>query len=101
MIEGALQPTEFFVGEDADLVVQLTNTGPGTCTHIFFTLTLPSEIMLLDGQDEIEVRRLEQGRTETRTLRVRALSTARCRVMSSNFSYRDRYGSTRRDNDFR
>ena len=56
MIEVTLQPTELFVGEDADLVVQLTNTGPGTCTHIIFTLTLPSEIMLLHGQDEIEVR---------------------------------------------
>jgi len=101
MIEVTLQPTELFVGEAADLVVQLTNTGPGTCTHIIFKLTLPGEIMLLHGQDEIEVERLQPGQTEARTLRVRALSAARCRVTSSNFSYRDRYGMTcRRDSDF-
>jgi CHAT domain len=101
MIEVTLGPAELFVGEAADLVVQLSNTGPGTCTHIIFTLTLPGEIMLLQGQDEIEVPRLEPGRAETRTLRVRALSAARCLVTSANFSYRDRYGETRRVTDFR
>ena len=102
MIEVTLQPAELLVGEDADVVVQLANTGPGTCTHIFFTLTLPGEIMLLHGQDEIEVDRLEPGETATSTLRVRPLSAARCRVTSTNFSYRDRYGLTcRRDSDFR
>jgi CHAT domain len=101
MIEVTLQPTELFVGEAADLVVQLTNTSPGTCAHIIFVLTLPSEIMLLRGQDEIVVRRLEPGRTETRTLLVRAIRAARCRFTSTNFSYRDRYGMTcRRDGDF-
>ena len=101
MIEVTLQPTGLLVGEATDLVVQLANTGPGTCTHIIFTLTLPGEIMLLDGPDEIEVQRLEPGQAETRTLRVRALSAARCRVTSTNFSYRDRYGKTcRRDSDF-
>ena len=101
MIEVTLRPTELFVGEAADLVVQLANTGPGACTHIIFTLTLPAEIMLLRGQDKIEVPRLESGQTETRTLRVRALSAVRCRVTSTNFSYRDRYGLTcRRDSDF-
>lgn len=101
MIEVTLEPTELFVGEAADLVVQLTNTGPGTCAHIIFTLTLPSEIMLLRGQNEIEVQRLGPGQTEKRTLRVRAMSAARCRVTSTNFSYRDRYGMTcRRDSEF-
>jgi hypothetical protein len=101
MIEVTLQPTELFVGEAADLIVQLTNTGAGTCTHIIFTLTLPGEIMLLHGQDEIEVQRLEPGQTEMRTLGVRALSAARCQATSANFSYRDRYGTTCRRTDFR
>jgi hypothetical protein len=101
MIEVMLRSAELLVGEDADLVVQLSNTGLGTCTHIFFTLTLPGEIMLVDGQDEIEVERLEPGETATRTLRVRPLSAARCQATSANFSYRDRYGETRRVTDFR
>jgi hypothetical protein len=101
MIEVTLRPAELLVGEDADLVVQLANAGPGTCMHIVFTLTLPDEVMLLRGQDKIEVNHLEPGETETRTLCVRALSAARCWATSANFSYRDRYGETHRVTDFR
>jgi CHAT domain len=100
MIEVTLRPTELLVGEDADLVVQLANTGPGTCMRIIFTLTLPDEIMLLHGQEKIELNHLEPGEAETRTLSVRALRAARCRATSANFSYRDRYGETHRVTDF-
>jgi len=100
MIEVTLRPAELLVGEDADLVVQLANTGPGTCMHIIFRLTLPDEIMLLRGQDKIRVNCLEPGETETHTLCVRALSAARCRATSPNFSYRDHYGETHRVTDF-
>jgi hypothetical protein len=68
MIKVTLVPTRLLVGEAADLIVQLENTEPGTCTQIVFTLTLPHEIMLLHGQERLALDRLEAGETRTRSL---------------------------------
>ena len=101
MIKVTLLPAKLLVGEAADLVVQFENTEPGTCTQIIFTLTLPREIMLLRGQETVELDRLESGETRTHAFRVQPTSAVRCLVTSTNFSYRDRYGAARRVADFR
>jgi hypothetical protein len=100
MIEVTVSPAELVVGEESDLTVHLANTGIGICTQIIFTLTLPSDIMLLSGRNRIELRRLASGETVTRAFRVLPRSTGTCQVTSTNFSYRDRYGATWRIADF-
>jgi hypothetical protein len=101
MITVALAPAELPVGDLADLTVQVANPGPGACTRIIFTLSLPREIMLVHGHARIEVASLEPGKVVTRSFRVRPLRAARCQVTTTNFSYRDQYGRTCRNNDFR
>ena len=101
MITVTLAPAGLTVGDLADLSVQFANRGPGPCTRVIFTLSLPREIRLVHGNPRIELAALEPGETVTRSFQVRPLRAARCQVTTTNFSYRDQYGRTCRDNDFR
>ena len=101
MITVTLAPAELTVGDLADLSVQLANRGPGPCTRVIFTLSLPREIRLVHGNPRIELGALEPGEMVTRSFQVWPLRAARCQVTTTNFSYRDQYGSTCRNNDFR
>ena len=49
MIELSVPLSGLTVGEASLLTVCFTNTGPGLCTQIVFTLSLPPEIVLLDN----------------------------------------------------
>jgi CHAT domain len=100
MIEVTFAPTELVVDEPADLTVRFTNRAAGPCFKVIFTLTLPGEIMLLRGTERIEVSRLEPGESVTRTVQVKPLRAARCRVTSTNFSYRDRFNGVHREDRF-
>ena len=101
MITVTLAPAELTVGDLADLSVQLANRGPGPCTRVIFTLSLPREIRLVHGNPRIELGALEPGEMVTRSFQVWPLRAARCQVTTTNFSYRDQYGSTCRNKDFR
>ncbi len=99
MIELSVPGGGLTVGEAAHLTVCFTNTGPGLCTRIVFTLSLPPEIMLLDNP-KVHLGQLAPGKTETASFRVRPRSAGTFQIRSKNFSYRDRYGVTQRFDDF-
>jgi len=100
VIEVRLSPSRISAGEAADLEVRLTNTGPGTCTNVIFTLRLPAGITRLGGRETTRASQLAPGRSHTSTLSIRADSDGRYLLRSPNFSYRDHLGQPYRDTSF-
>ncbi|MEV0675520.1 CHAT domain-containing protein [Actinosynnema sp. NPDC050436] len=101
MIEVAVAPDRVAAGEPVELTVRLTNADSGPCTHVVLKLELPRQVALLSGTSRIEVARLGAGESVERVLRVRPDEEGRWVVRSGNFSYRDRWGDSRRVVDFR
>ncbi len=99
MIEVAVSPARIPAGV-ADLEIRLTNSGPGVCLNVIFTIRLPVGIMRLRGQDTIRESRLLPGESVTSPLRVRADSAGRYQLTSPNFSYQDHTGQSRRETGF-
>ena len=96
MIQVAVAPQQLEVARPTELAVRLTNAGPGPCTNLVFRLRLPVQIVLLRGDERIEVAELEAGASATRTLRVKPLKVGTWRLTSPNFSYQDPWGHARR-----
>jgi hypothetical protein len=100
MIKITLSPLRIQAGQDTDLAVTLTNVGQGTCRNVVFHLDLPWQIVRLSGDGQIETERLAAGESVSELVRVRAEDIGSWAVHSSNFSYRNRQGSTVRQDDY-
>lgn len=99
MITVTLSPQRIDAGQDTELTLTLTNVGVGTCRNVVFRLDLPWQIVRLSGNGQIEADRLPSGMSVRGSVRVRATDVGTWMVRSSNFSYRDRTGSTVRSPD--
>jgi hypothetical protein len=100
MIEVAVSPVRIPAGAAADVEIRLTNSGPGPCTNIIFTIRLPAGIMRLRGREKIEVSKLAPDQSETSPLRIQADRAGRYQLTSANFSYRDHRGQPHRETGF-
>lgn len=100
MIHVGVSPARIQVGDPEELDISLTNTGPGTCTNVIFTVRLPVELVRLRGRSKIEVDCVLPGKSVTRQLRVRAKKAGRYQLISTNFSYRDHLGRPHRETGF-
>lgn len=100
MIEVTLSPQRLQAGQDTEVTVTLTNVGEGVCRNVVFHLDLPWQIIRLSGNGQIETDRLPAGASVRGSLRVRADDVGSWPVHSSNFSYRNRHGSTVRKDDY-
>lgn len=96
MIQATITPEQLEVDRTAELVVHLTNAGPGVCTNLVFRLGLPVQVVPLRGSDRIEVAQLEPGASATTTLLVKPLKIGTWTITSPNFSYQDPHGHPRR-----
>jgi hypothetical protein len=101
MIEATVAPRKLVVDQPAELAVRLTNTGAGPCTNLVFTLSLPVQIILLRGSNRIEIGQLGGGESATCKVRVRPRVAGTWVLTSTNFSYRDPHGRSRRIDDLR
>lgn len=96
MIDVSLSPTRISADAPTELAITLTNTGNGTCTKVIFTVRLPAGIARLYGREKVEIPLIPPGKSETSTLGIRAQLPGRYRLISTNFSYRDRLGQPHR-----
>jgi hypothetical protein len=94
MIDVAISPTRIRAGTAEELYIRLTNSGPGTCTNIIFTLRLPAGLVRLRGTDRIERSALADGESVSSSIQVKAGKAGRYRLTSPNFSYRDHLGQS-------
>jgi TIR domain len=101
MIQVDLIPRQLEVDRPAQLVVRLTNVGGGLCTNLVMRIDLPVQVVLLRGNDRMEVPQLEAGASFTRTLRVKPLQVGTWILTSPNFSYQDPQSRARRIPDLR
>lgn len=100
MIEATLSPTRIPAETAAEVEFRLTNSGPGTCTGVIFTITLPTGIIRLSGRERFEERRLSPGQSITVPLRIQAEHPGDYELTSPNFSYRDHRGRRHRVSDY-
>jgi hypothetical protein len=89
MITVSCDPRQLVVGQPARLALRFSNTGPGTCSDIVFTLSLPQEIVRIDGPARVEIREIPAGRTDVREVTVTPRQAGKFEFSSENFSYRD------------
>ena len=101
MIAVSLTPTEIEVGVATDVSLDISNRGTDTCTNIVLRLDFPVQARHLRGHSRVDVVSLVPGQATRHTIRLRADTTGRWPVTSSNFSYRDGRGGTQRIPDFR
>jgi hypothetical protein len=101
MIRVSVEPQRLELGRRVELVVRLTNTGAGACTNLVFSPKLPGQLLLLRGTGRIEAARVKAGESLTRELRVRPQRAGTWPLTSSNFSYQDPQGRSRRIDDWR
>ncbi|MEW6730754.1 MAG: CHAT domain-containing protein [Acidobacteriota bacterium] len=101
MIEINITPTELILDQVNELTIILTNIGRRKYTNIICKLTLPVQMVLLQGSDRIEVPYLEANQNATFIIRVRPKSIGNWIITSTNFSYRDWQGQSQRIFDLR
>lgn len=101
MIRVSLEPPELVIDRPNEVIIRLTNVGRGTCTRVVLRLSLPTQVTLLEGPDRIEVPRLEEDQSVTRAVRLMPKVVGDWTLTSSNFSYVDAQGQSRRITDMR
>lgn len=94
MIQITVVPTQLVMDQISSLSIRLTNSGNKPCTHLFFRLRLPSQIVLLEGNDKIDIAKIEPHQNVTHTVRVRPKQIGSWIIGSSSFSYRDSQGQS-------
>ena len=92
MIEVEISPCRIRAGIAEDLHIHLTNTGPGTCTNIIFSIRMPPGLVRLRGKDRIERSALAAGESFSASMRVIAKTEGHFQLKSPNFSYRNHRG---------
>jgi len=95
VIDLELRPGRVIAGERAELQLRVTNTGPGPCTNVAFTIEVPAGIIHVLGRDSVYLERLEAQESCELELRVIVERPRRFGFTIRNFSYRDHRGQTR------
>jgi nucleoside phosphorylase len=93
VIEVSVHPHVLSAGHDCDLEIRFSNDGPRPCTDIVFRASLPASFLLLRGQRRVEIPRIGAGDTQIHTVTVRPRDTGEFALTSTNFAYRDGYGT--------
>jgi len=101
MIEVSIQPTHIVAGRRARLAIRFTNTSQGACSGIVFTFELPSGMTLLEGRSRVEIPLISPGGTHVQEITVEPSKSGEFELTSGNFSYRDQYGVSAYQADFR
>lgn len=101
MIHIVLEPIKLTAGQPNQLTVWLSNTSRETVTNLVCKLDLPTSITLLKGNTKIEILQIAPGQRLNHILQVSPKSTGTFALTSSNFSYRDGSGKSRRIKDLR
>jgi hypothetical protein len=101
MISATIEPLQLVANLITPLVIRLSNTARAPCTHVVFRFKLPSQIVLLEGSDRVEVPRIDANQTIVHSVRVRPKQVGPASIVSSNFSYRDALGKPQYPTSFR
>jgi hypothetical protein len=99
-IQVVVSPTHLRAGIADNIDIRLTNSGPGRCTNIIFSIRLPNGLVLLKGTGKVQRNVLAAGESITTSLRVTASEPGLYRLASPSFSYQDHQGRSRRVKDF-
>jgi hypothetical protein len=92
MIYITIEPMQIIVNQISTLSIVFTNWEDKSCTHIGFRLRLPSQIVLLEGNDKIDIARIDPHEHVTHIVHVRPKQIGSWMIGSSSFSYRDSQG---------
>jgi hypothetical protein len=92
----SVHPDEILTGQPVNVVLRLTNTGPGVCTNVRFTFRMPREILLIRGRRQVQIDRLSDGKQHDHLLQLQARKLGVFQLVSTNFSYRDSAGRGQR-----
>jgi nucleoside phosphorylase len=93
VIEVSVHPRVLPAGHDCELEIRFSNDGPRPCTDIVFRASLPASFLLLRGQRRVEIPKIGAGDTQVHTVTVRPRDAGDFALTSTNFSYRDEYGT--------
>ena len=96
MIAVSMHPNEIPLGQPTDVVLRLTNTGPGVCTNVRFTFRVTREILLIRGRRQVQIDQLREGQQHDHLLQLQARQLGVFELVSTNFSYRDSTGRGQR-----
>jgi nucleoside phosphorylase len=100
VIEVSIEPQKLPVGHDCELEIRFSNTGTRPCTDVVFRADLPPSFLLLRGRSRVEVPMIAAGDTRVHLVTVRPRVPGTFAVTSTNFSYRDEYGTPVRVAEF-
>ena len=89
MIQVSVAPRQLVVGQRSELGVRFVNSGPGACTDIVFKLELPSGVVLVSGNQRIEIETMWPGDSRVYRLAVEPARPGEFELTSRNFAYRD------------
>lgn len=93
MIEAAVFPARIRAGIETDLVIRLTNPGPGSYTNVHLAVRLPAGFVRLRGKTKMRWAVLSPGGSVSETIQVKAAEAGTYRIVTSSFSYLDYQGS--------
>lgn len=93
MIEAEVSPARIRAGTETDLVIRLTNTGPGPYTNVNLAVRLPAGFVRLRGKTKMRWAVLSPGGSVSETIQVKAAEAGTYRIVSSSFSYLDCQGN--------
>ncbi len=99
-IRVTISPARLHAGIAEDIDIRLTNTGPGKCTNINFSIRLPPGLVPLKGTAKIQRSALAAGESFSSPLRVKASDPGLYPLTSPSFSYQDHRGRARHVKDF-
>jgi|GEM_PF-5990460 uncharacterized repeat protein (TIGR01451 family) len=101
MIRVSVNPDSLVAGQSSMLTIRLSNTGLDACSDVVFRLKLPSGMALVSGRDRIDVDEILARQVHVHQVTVLPGRPGDVEVGTSNFSYRDEDGITRRQDDWR
>ena len=101
MIRVSVNPGTLAAGQPSVLTLRLSNTGLDACSDVVFRLKLPPGMALVSGRDRIDVDEIGARQVHVHQVTVLPGRPGDVEVGTSNFSYRDEDGITRRQDDWR
>ena len=104
MIEVLIKPRELPAGHDSELEIRHPveqTRARGRARTSCSRASLPASFLLLRGRNRVEGAQVGAGDTRVHTMTVRPRSQGDFSVTSTNFSYRDEYGTPVRVPEFR
>ena len=101
MIRVSVSAGTLVAGQPSTLAIELSNTGLDACSDVVFRLKLPPGMALVSGRDRIDVDEIRARQVHVHQVTVLPGRPGYLEVGTSNFSYRDEDGITRRQDDWR